>query len=146
VLRPQVRTLVGVDLSAGMLRGAQARGCYDELVRRDIEAFCAAVPGRFDLLAAADVCNYLGETAGLFDAAHTALRPGGLLACTFEQGNGTGDVGYRLTTTGRYVHDERAVVARLRAARFADIEVTHDVLRRERGTEVAGLFVLAHRP
>src|SRR5207248_233908 len=62
LLRRWARTLVGVDLSPGMLEKARERGCYDRLEQGDLVAVMRTMPARsFDLIVATDVLIYIGD-------------------------------------------------------------------------------------
>jgi len=94
--------LVGVDLSAGMLREAAKRGIYARLLQQDaLEALQACAPGSFAAIVAADVFIYIGDLRGMFAAATRALATGGVFAFTVEALE-AGD--YRLQPSGRYAH------------------------------------------
>ena len=63
-LRPLVSSLEGYDISAAMLRKAQARAVYDRLAKADLQTVELEAGGA-DLVTAADVFMYLGELAGI---------------------------------------------------------------------------------
>ena len=88
LLRPISRMLVGVDLSAPMIDKARERNVYDRLETGDILQLLQREPKTWDLLVAADVLMYLGDLAPTFEAAASALRPGGIFAFTVEAGTG----------------------------------------------------------
>lgn len=134
--------LVGVDLSPRMLQEARRREVYDELLEADLVAFLDERRDAFDLLIAADVLVYVGDLRPFLRAAAEALRPGGLMALTLEEGSGDG---FELRASGRFTHGrgylERVVGdcgLRLEAVRQAPI-------RREAGLPVAGLVALVAR-
>lgn len=94
--------LVGVDLSAGMLREAEKRGIYARLLRQDaLEALQACPQGGFEAVVAADVFIYIGELSDVFAAVARVLAPGGAFAFSVEALD-EGD--YRLLPSGRYAH------------------------------------------
>jgi predicted TPR repeat methyltransferase len=148
LVRSLARTLVGVDLSAGMIAKARARGGYDELVTEELCAFMSSRPGAFDVVISADTLVYFGALEEPLRCARGCLRNDGLLLFTVEhqdpgRDSGARDSSYRLETHGRYSHSESYVRAALAAAGFGGISVTTGALRRERGSDVSGLIVLA---
>lgn len=146
-LRPYARILSGVDLSAGMLERARARGLYDSLEEAELAAFLSARPGRFDLIVAADVLCYFGVLDEVLAVAGAALRPGGRLAFTVERLAEDGTAApHRVATHGRYAHREDYVRAVLAAAGLTVVQLVHDTLRLESGVPVTGLVVLAGKP
>jgi predicted TPR repeat methyltransferase len=133
LMRPYARTLIGVDLSSGMLDKARARGIYDDLRRQDVAAGLAAFDGTLDLAVSADVFVYLGDLAPVFAAAARALRSGGWFAFTTEVHAGEGFV---LEATKRYRHsrgylEDVAAAHGFRIAHAGEVEA-----RQEKGTPV----------
>lgn len=145
-LRPHVEHLVGVDLSAGMLTKAQARGCYDHLQQCELTEFLAAHEASFDLLTSADTLNYIGDLRPVFAAAARALRPGGHLVFSLEAGDGDSLEDYRLEPSGRYAHSAAWTLDALAAAGLEPVGVEHCVLRREGDVDVAGLLFVTRHP
>lgn len=148
LVRSHARFLVGVDLSTAMVEKARARGGYDELFVEELCAFMSARHAAFDVVISADTLVYFGALEDPLRAARICLRKGGLLTFTVERGDrdgdsGSGDRPYRLETHGRYSHSEAYVSTALEGAGFAGISIERGVLRRERGSEVMGLIVLA---
>jgi predicted TPR repeat methyltransferase len=136
LLRPLARWLVGVDLSAGMLEHARASGAYDELHQAELVDAMGSTPATYDAIVAADVLLYFGELDEVFQAAARALRPGGLIAVTAEQSDGSG---YVLRPTGRYAHSEDYLRASAAGGGLVPLELTECTLRLEFGKPVAGL-------
>ena len=148
LVRSLAHTLVGVDLSAGMIEKARARGGYDELVVEELCAFMGSRAGAFDVVISADTLVYFGALEEPLRCARSCLRGAGLLIFTVEHRNPAPDSGssekcYRLETHGRYSHSEEYVRGALEAAGFGGIAIERGVLRRERGSDVMGLIVLA---
>jgi predicted TPR repeat methyltransferase len=83
-LRAVARTLMGVDLSRGMIQKARERGSYDELFVGELVEFLKQGQRAFDLLVAADVLNYIGDLAPVMESAVGALRNHGQFAFTIE--------------------------------------------------------------
>ena len=141
-LRPHVRMLAGIDLSAAMLRKAGEKGIYDRLSRGDL--LTDPLGEGFDLVVAADVMMYVGPLPAAVGRIAACLRPGGLLAFSVEDAGGEGEV--VLGETRRYAHGERHVRASLAEAGFAAVTIAAHEIRHDRGAPVAGLVVTARRP
>jgi predicted TPR repeat methyltransferase len=110
-LAPRSRRLVGIDLSARMLELAQGQGLYERLERAGIVAALAReAPADYDVVGAADVFIYVGRLDETVEQVRAVLRPTGLFAFSIEAPEHepldapVSEPGYRLTTTGRYVH------------------------------------------
>jgi len=136
-------SLVGVDVSSGMLDRARARGIYDALERAELAAFLAARPGLFDLAVAADSFCYIGDLVPVFRAAAGALRPGGILAFTVEWRRGRG---WKLTGSGRYAHNPAWLRRAASESGFVELSGREATLRLEYGKPVAGYVSLMRRP
>ncbi len=141
-LKPFARTLDGVDLSPGMVAKARDRGIYDTLAVGEAEAFLTGSARAWDVIAAVDMLNYLGDLVPIFHAASARLTPGGLLAGTVEK---RAEGGQGLSEKRRYRHGEDHVRASLDAAGLTLIELSEGVLRQEGGALVAGLVFAARR-
>ncbi len=140
LIRDRVAHLHGVDLSAAMLAKAAQRGCYDQLTHGDLVDTLAASTDVVDVVLAADVLNYLGDLRPVWTLVHSALRPGGVLVCTLEDGGRLAG-GYALHANGRFAHDPSWITATLAAAGFAAVEAHRCVLRTEGASEVHGWLV-----
>lgn len=145
LLEPMARTLVGVDISPGMLEKARARDLYDELAAGELSTFMRGRPASADLIVSADTLVYFGALEEPLAAAYACLRDGGLLAFTLERLQAEGDAqqAYRIEPHGRYSHQESYVRAALADAGFSAVSIRGDTLRREASREVAGHVVLA---
>ena len=135
--------LTGIDLSAGMVAKAEARGIYDRLETGELADFLAADDGRYDLVLATDVLVYVGELRPLF-AALSPRSAAAALVCFSTELAENGDV--VLQETGRFAHGAGYI------ARLAD-EYGYDVLladpinvRQGKDGPIAGeLYVLKKR-
>jgi predicted TPR repeat methyltransferase len=141
LLRPYALSLVGVDLSAGMLAKANARGTYDRLVEDEIVQFLVGHAAQFDVVASADTLCYFGDLMPAMRAAHASLRPDGWLAFTLERADDTET--HRINPHGRYSHARGYVEAVLDAAGFCSVAIEPASLRLELGKPVAGWVVRA---
>ncbi len=141
-LRPWARRLAGVDLSAGMVAKARARGDYDELVVAELTKFLGSRSDAFDAVVSADTLVYFGDLAAVARATHAALRPGGWFVFSLEAVDGEG---YRLSASGRYRHSDAYIKSVLGEAGFVDLDITPAALRKEVGEPVPGWVVRARR-
>jgi len=141
-LKPFARTMDGVDLSPGMVAKAEGRRIYDALAVGEAEAFLAGAAKSWDIIAAVDMLNYLGDLGPIFRGAAARLSPGGLLAGTVEKRI---EGGQALSAKRRYRHGEDHVRAALGAAGLVLVELSDAVLRQEGGVPVVGLVFAARR-
>lgn len=139
VLKPFARRLEGLDLSPRMLAQARALGVYDALHEADLLEWLPRHKARFDLIAAVDVLNYLGDLTAALSAMALSLRPGGLAVFSLEVGEGQP---FALGAGLRYRHDPAHVLALAGAAGLRPTAQESAVLRQEHGEPVAGALLL----
>lgn len=145
LVKPWARSLVGCDLSAGMLARATTRHAYDALVKEELVQFLAERPGEFDVLVSADTLIYFGELAPAFAAARESLRPGGTLVFTLEASPDDAAADFTLTQSGRYAHMRAGLAARLARTGFVERGIAAASPRQEGGKAVPGWLVIATR-
>lgn len=137
LLRPLAGRLEGVDLSAGMLQRARARGDYDALHQAELTAFLAEHAAAYDAIASADVLIYFGGLDPLLQGMAHALRPGGLLVATAEAlADDSQDC--QLGEHGRYSHSARHLREALVRQGFELLALEPLVLRTELSVPVHG--------
>ena len=141
-LKPYARRLVGVDLSAEMVKRAETRALYDELVVEELTAFLEGHRDSYDLIASGDTVCYFGDLGPLMKAAAGSLRAGGHLVFTVERS--TGDP-FHLNPHGRYSHTDVYVREALGAAGMTTVMIAAVFLRMEAKKPVAGLLVVARK-
>jgi predicted TPR repeat methyltransferase len=126
-----------------MLEAARARGIYAELHQEDLLDHLPRRAAAFDLIAAADVLNYLGELAPALAGMATALALGGLAAFSLE----TGESGtpFALGAGLRYRHDPDHVARLAAAAGFSELAREEVVLRQEQGQPVRGTLMMLRK-
>ncbi|WP_207539153.1 methyltransferase domain-containing protein [Sabulicella rubraurantiaca] len=140
-LKPFATRLEGLDLSPRMLAEARGRGIYDALHEADLLEFLPKRPAAWDVVAAADVLNYLGDLAPAFCAIRKALRPGGTAVFSLERG----EAPVALHEGMRFRHNPDHA-ARLAEKAGLRVEERRDAaLRQEKGVEVAGVLFRMRR-
>ena len=149
LLRPLVRQLTGLDLSASMLARSRARDVYDRLEHADAVQFLTETAERFDLVVAADVLIYLGDPAPLFAAAQRAMQRG-LLAFTVEAADTGGDEddggpGWRLLPSLRYAHARSHLLRLAQCHGFEAVLVEDAPVRNDQRQAVGGLYLVFRR-
>ena len=145
VLRGYARRLVGVDLSAGMVKQAQQRNLYDELVVAELLDFMGRSATGFDLILCTDTLVYFGSLTQVMQSFAAALQPSGCLAFTLEELQPGDAEPLRLNAHGRYSHSAAYVAAEVEAAGLELVTMQHQTLRIELNKPVRGLLVLARQ-
>jgi predicted TPR repeat methyltransferase len=151
-----LHSLVGVDLSPGMLAVARQKCLYAALHQSELLKFLTAPApsaAQYALMLGADVFCYFGALEELFAAAHGRLLPGGWLVCSFEEllpdaeGGVTGDNGglWALHRQGRYAHGLGYLLQAAAEAGFKVNSWRREALRFEAGEPVAGIILVLER-
>ena len=130
----------GVDLSPGMIEKAAATNTYDRLEVADIVENLRVRPRAYDLLASADVLIYLGDLSPTFEAAASALRPGGLFAFSVEAG--TGDRYSLQKRSQRFAHSKPYLQRLASIYGFSQVKFLDVELRQESRQPVMGFVVI----
>lgn len=136
-LRPYSHRLTGVDLSEKMLDKAAQTALYDELICAELSQFLALKPDCFDLIAAADVLVYIGDLQAVFEGARLALRRGGLLAFSVEQGAAHESAEFSLQASHRYAHSARYIKRLASRNGFAVAGMQAAIARQDKGENIS---------
>jgi predicted TPR repeat methyltransferase/Flp pilus assembly protein TadD len=141
--------LDGVDLSAPMLKKAEARGVYRLLHCGDLLTFLSAHLEGYDVITAAATLIHFGDLQPVLAAAATALRDSGLFlftlfpneaADTFGAGSVEG-----LAQGGCYRHGRNYVARTAQATGFAVEAMDEEVHEFHQGRPTMGLVVALRR-
>jgi len=143
LFRPYAKQLTGVDLSAGMLKKADERDCYDKLLNCDLVEGLKKYHGTLDLAIAADVLVYVGELADVFAACFMALKTAGYLMFSVE--STTSPKGLVLKQSGRYQHSMSYITKLLEKHHFSLVKKEVTEIRTEGNEPVMGVLYLARK-
>ena len=135
LLRARARTLTGVDISSNMLKIAQRRQIYDNLICGELVDFLHTRSEEFDVAVAADVFVYLGDLSEVFQAVRCRLRPGGLFCFSVEAG---AEEDFALGTNLRYAHSAGYLRKLAQDHGFKLEAIESSIIRHENATEVLG--------
>ena len=141
--KPHAGRLVGVDLSPEMLKLAEKRHIYEELLEEELAACMQARADAFDLIVAADVFCYIGDLAETLAAAMVALRSSGRLIFSVEAQSRRG---FSLTGSGRYAHKPAYIRKVAEKAGLREISGRNEKLRMEYGEPVRGYLTALEKP
>jgi predicted TPR repeat methyltransferase len=141
-LRPIATFLEGCDISAAMLKKAEAKAVYDRLFKADLQSLVLP-PGEADLVTAADVFMYVGALERIVATVAVGLSPGGTFAFSVEKHDGPEL--FVLRETRRYAHAETYVRSALSASGLVLLSLEREVIRQDRGAAVEGFIVVARK-
>jgi predicted TPR repeat methyltransferase len=128
----------GVDLSAGMLAQARAKGIYDALHTGDVADHLRTSRDRsLDLIVAADVLVYIGDLAPLFTQLARVLTSDGLFAFTAETHDREG---YAIGNETRFAHSKKYIENTARQVGLSVRLLNEGSTRRNKRAVVPGLI------
>jgi predicted TPR repeat methyltransferase len=142
-LRALARTLIGVDLSSRMLKVAQQRQVYDDLVCSELTEYLRTRSQAFDLVIASDVLVYFGDLAEVFGAVRGTLTEGGLFGFSVEAGESRA---FELKPTRRYAHSGAYLRQVAQDQGFVAETIESKVTREEDGKELMGYLAVLRAP
>jgi len=135
----KTNTLTGVDLSGGMLKEAEQKKIYQQLIEADISDFLKGKHHEYDLILAGDVLVYLGELGGLFAEIHQALRENGMFVFNAEISE---NKDYQMTASGRFAHTKTYLDSVISKTHFKILEYQAIQLRLQNDKPVQGHLYL----
>jgi predicted TPR repeat methyltransferase len=144
LIRPIANTLVGVDLSPGMIEMARKREIYDHLEVGNIIDSMRLSKSQYDLLLCADVLVYVGDCAPVFESAIRIMRPGAMLAFTVEAG--AGQRFELVARTRRFTHSRTYIERLAKIFGLEELFSTEIMARKERNKPVKGYLTILRRP
>lgn len=139
------KELVGIDLAPRMIQKAEERGLYDRLIVGDLLEYLAeAKTGQFDLIAATDVFNYVGNLQPVFEQVARILPVSGWFVFSLEAAQ-EGVDSFALNKTGRYQHGHIYVPRLCGQYGFEALGFTQSTLRLDGGKPVVGYLYLLQK-
>lgn len=148
-LAERAETIIGVDLSEGMIENCFDKDVYDQLFIGEavgfLEDFDEEEP--FDLVVAADVLPYLGDLDPLFAGASKRMESGGIFGFSTETLPDAvfGSRDFMVGPHQRFHHRAAYVQDRLGAHGFDTLSCEDITVRRQEGQPAPGHLVLARR-
>jgi predicted TPR repeat methyltransferase len=139
---PLARTLTGVDFSSNMLKVAQRRQIYDNLVCGELTDFLRTQAQSFDLVVGTDVFLYIGDLSGVFQGVRGALREGGLFGFSVEISE---ERDFVLRSNRHYAHSGAYLKKLAQDHGFVFETIETQVIRQHDGSNVVGYLAVLRR-
>lgn len=136
--------IVGVDISAQMLKIAKAKNVYDELVKSDITDCFNSKNSVFDVVVASDVLTYFGDLDLIFKKVDSVLYQNGVFAFTISE-NKINNNDYFLMPSSRFVHTQKYVENEIKKYNFEVVKNEKKILRKEGDKDVVGIVYLIQK-
>ena len=135
--------MVGVDLSSKMLKKAEKREIYDELVVSGIEQYLESHDFRPDIVVSADVFVYIGDLSSIFSFVSQSIQPNGIFVFSTEDSPDCES--FELRDSGRYAHNEGYIKQLAQEYKFNILENSKMVIRQEANKPIDGQIYLLTR-
>lgn len=130
-LKNNENEIFGVDISEQMLKSAELKNSYKQLICGDIINFLQNNSEHFDLIVAADVFCYFGNLSPIFEHCFPSK-----FVFSIEVDDKTET--YVLQANGRYKHNPQYAENLLKTVGYQKITQTQSVIRTEDGEDVIG--------
>jgi predicted TPR repeat methyltransferase len=144
LLKPISNRLVGIDLSANMLKKAALRSVYDHLEEVELTHFMESSEQHYNAVVCVDTLIYFGDLSAAFAAANKVLVLDGYIVFTLER-HSQNNQSYHLQKHGRYSHSKDYVRSTLVDNGFRVISIDNIVPRTEHGKPVDGILLVAKK-
>ena len=144
-LGPISGVLVGVDLSAKMIKKAALHQAYDSFHQVNLlDALRDTPAALYHVITALDVFNFVGNLEAAVPNAHRILLPDGhfVFSCETQTDN---EADFALSANQRFVHHSRYIERLLAEAGFVDVSIQDQRLRTDNEQPVPGLLVTARK-
>ncbi len=130
--------IVGVDISAQMLKTAKAKNVYDELIKGDIINCFDVKKEVFNVVVASDVLTYFGKLDAIFEKVDSVLCKNGVFTFTISE-NKINNNDYFLMPSSRFVHTQKYVENEIKKRKFKLTKKESKILRKEGDKDVVGM-------
>lgn len=132
----------GVDISANMLKQAQAKELYSRCVKQDINSFLTQSDDEsYELISALDVLIYQGEYHQFLAHTKKALAHNGYFVITLECAENANQP-YMLDKSGRFKHGLNAFISQAQSLSFKIIKQHQTCLRMEDDQKTQGAYLV----
>jgi len=134
-IRSLTDRLEGIDISPAIIKKAEEKNIYDELMTGDIVEVLNGSDERYDLFVAADVFIYSGNLTPIFSS--IKRRSKNISHFAFSTEVNLGD-DYILRHTGRYAHSFSYIQTLAKQQGFKIVKHRPESIRREKDEEISG--------
>ena len=123
----QTDHITGIDVSAGMLDKARARGIYDQLICADICQALRSIDRSFSVVTCSSALYHWANLTTFFDSVASVLLPNGHLIFSVDPASDEMDIGQ--SAPGEYAHSRSYIRRITTSAGFREISITIDAHR-----------------
>ena len=139
LFRPHCEFLIGLDLSEQMLKQAEKKQLYQQLICADIIDYLPQHQQSFQLVIASDVLNYTGDLTPMMQLIYHSLQASGWWLFSTEHSQ---HEEFFLQNNGRFAHSDQHVMKTAKLAGFQLRRKSQVSLRQEFDVDVQGCLYL----
>ncbi len=136
------KELTGIDISDKILKEAEQKSLYKQLIKDDILSFLDTTEESFNLLIAADVFTYMGNLEPLFKACNKRCEADGVLCFSVEESKGDS---FTLKETGRFGHPLSYIEKLCEKTDWKLISAERSNLRQEKNEWISGFLIILQK-
>ncbi len=135
--------MIGIDLSSKMLKKAEERNIYNELITTGIEQYFETHDFQPDIILSADVFVYIGDISTIFKQVSTTIEKNGLFVFSTEDSSETDT--FMLRDSGRFAHNEKYIYSLARENDFELLDTQKTIIRYEADEPIHGQVYLLQK-
>ncbi|MFK5947580.1 MAG: tetratricopeptide repeat protein [Methylococcales bacterium] len=132
--------MIGIDLSSKMLKKAEDRNIYNELVTSAIDQYFENHDFQPDIVVSADVFVYIGDIASIFENTSKSISDDGIFVFSTEDTQDADQ--FILKDSGRFAHNEKYIRSLANSYNFEFIDHEKTIIRYEADTPIHGQVYL----
>lgn len=142
-IKPFAKSLTGIDISEGMLKQAEQKKIYTQLITNTIENYLSKTEQLFDLIVAADVFVYLGDLSEIFTQIYSRLNTNGRfifsIECEYESDSKSEEENYKLNAQMRFQYNPDYIANLINKTNFELVFTEEQIcLRKNNNNQVIG--------
>ena len=129
------KKLIGVDISSKMLKRAEKKNIYNQLIKDDLIDYLEKTKNKYDLIIASDVFIYTGNISKVFNLIRKKLTDGAYFIFSTELFSGNN---FKILKTGRFAHSQEYIEEKCRENLFKIIYSDRIKIRKEKNKWIKG--------
>lgn len=127
--------LIGVDISSKMLKRAEKKNIYNQLIKEDLIDYIERTKNKYDLIIAGDVFIYTGNISKVFNLIRKKLTNGAYFVFSIELFSGNN---FKILKTGRFAHSQEYIEEKCKENLFEIIYSETIKIRKESNKWIKG--------
>tara|TARA_B100000941_G_scaffold86425_1_gene59675 strand:- start:198 stop:1373 length:1176 start_codon:yes stop_codon:yes gene_type:complete len=127
--------IIGVDISAKMLKQAEKKNIYSQLIKEDFINYIKKTNNEYELIIASDVFIYTGNISKVFNLMRKKIKKGTYFIFSTELLN---EDNFKILKTGRFAHSQKYIEEKCKENLYEIISSKTIKLRKEDNIWIKG--------